>query len=1413
MSLFVDFVGLNTLVSSSISSNTLLSARNGAIGTIAPENELVGINLHRNGPYGYPTWKQLRVSENPITRHHNKNNTMTFVTQPGKIRNVLTNGELRIRDRYSKINSFTEPVITQKSYPLVWNVGRHTVGPGGRINLSNPERFSIISSFQNQFTGFANKDVDEKLKIDFSNNETEYDEIYNLYAEDGLNSEDSPLTYWEFLQYRETVYPHMKNQFQNENLERPNFISFYRHKRSDRTIIISNPYKKGNSGTDLDSTIAISRWPLDAQEDFLTTTTLFEDKDPRAWTGDFYVSNSLGDTRGAPGILQNTHNLLGTRLFNERSASSNDDVADLNTRFSPAPIYSRPHTYGSSLSLSNRSGIKVTNTGSFYIEIIGSPSATNLPAGGGQALWEAGATRQVKDENGDYIDSPKNPFYDTYEGYIQEARKRYKNFSVIPEFRISTQISNYTRNSSEIQTDVFSVTGGVDGAQDSSQSKFYEIYSNSDFMRQFELIDNDHKEFTNAKVLSLRCKAIKKLLPYEGFYPAQRTVDLVNQFYSSYGNNIKLIKPDMLSISASIDLQMAKQFVTTPLFAPGILFNTIKSGIAVDYPTLTGSEIPNVDNSLRGYQSLKSDFNFRIPFEAILDPKDFLAGVPIGSLEPHYSASWLGQGHTGNPYLNQGIWDGTGDNLYKMISNNFFASCIDFFLPNGQLTTIASKQKSNIELLKKDQVYGMRIKMARSMDKARIPVFKSGSTQQFYVPQDIILSGGLHPRETFTMYSRPSAFGPPTRGANPISGSVSTQVGSMSDINSFEEQAGLDIMQTNAAFGFVSNNSSDPVDGASKPTIFKDSYHGYNFPHTPPYYHGEAWCDIFITGSGQELTIRQLQNAATYFYSRFDSSYYLPPDNVFSTGSFGPQSFHCLNDYAVQLSASLNLRSVGTIKGERKSGLVVDTGVQEEERWIIQTKFETPMLNFNHISSGSGNITLPQVHSESVPRGMWHQYGRIPEENEGVFLSVEAIPNSFKKQVLGKQPREILDLKKALGFSGAKAKIGQIRGQKTIFEAVVAVPFVEEQEKRKFFSLDKQMVDLYKEGGTIRQTLVNGDPDGQIGRSVLDQLEKMQKYVFPPSFDFINNSTEEVQPIAMYIFEFSHTLTQQDLSDIWQNLPPEIGTTMEESEIAITHPLLKKELLGPGGEKGNTKIDMHNKLKWMVFKVKQRAETNYFKKTASSNFKINQAIENSNVSIDEFGETSNIQFNWPYDFFSLVELVRLDAEVELGNADFSNYTAHLPPWDAVIAGETEIAKVLSEPEVDEVDLADYLGYQDPDDRPPDIFDGGESGQGNRFIRDRQQQLDDTIETMQERIAAQLGQGTVDPENVQPGGVAAMFGEVDEAAGGAGGITGAMGGPLEEMGEGDGNDSAQDGDNFDQNNQSGLGGAPDPGANV
>jgi hypothetical protein len=67
----------------------------------------------------------------------------------------------------------------------------------------------------------------------------------------------------------------------------------------------------------------------------------------------------------------------------------------------------------------------------------------------------------------------------------------------------------------------------------------------------------------------------------------------------------------------------------------------------------------------------------------------------------------------------------------------------------------------------------------------------------------------------------------------------------------------------------------------------------------------------------------------------------------------------------------------------------------------------------------------------------------------------------------------------------------------------------------------------------------------------------------------------------------------------------------------------------------------------MVFKVKERAAYNYFAKTATTQDdddfdpKFILGTEGSKKSIPDYS------YNWPFDFFSLIELAKIDAEVEM----------------------------------------------------------------------------------------------------------------------------------------------------------------------
>jgi hypothetical protein len=163
----------------------------------------------------------------------------------------------------------------------------------------------------------------------------------------------------------------------------------------------------------------------------------------------------------------------------------------------------------------------------------------------------------------------------------------------------------------------------------------------------------------------------------------------------------------------------------------------------------------------------------------------------------------------------------------------------------------------------------------------------------------------------------------------------------------------------------------------------------------------------------------------------------------------------------------------------------------------------------------------------------------------------------------------------------------------------------------------------------------------------------MRRYVLPPKFDFLyfngEGNRKAIDPIAMYIFEFTHSLTQDELSDIWQNLPPKLGRAFDSGEgdfphtddimqnSTIQHPLDSPyELI-------NRDLLREPTLRWMVFKVKQRAANNYYQTLAN----VGQRRSPMEI-IDERsrGEIPYFSFNWPYDYFSIVEMIKIDEQID-----------------------------------------------------------------------------------------------------------------------------------------------------------------------
>ena len=147
-------------------------------------------------------------------------------------------------------------------------------------------------------------------------------------------------------------------------------------------------------------------------------------------------------------------------------------------------------------------------------------------------------------------------------------------------------------------------------------------------------------------------------------------------------------------------------------------------------------------------------------------------------------------------------------------------------------------------------------------------------------------------------------------------------------------------------------------------------------------------------------------------------------------------------------------------------------------------------------------------------------------------------------------------------------------------------------------------------------------------------MQGMRKYNIPPRFDFEKYGT---QPFAMYFFEFKHTLTKQDLVNIWQGFEPQIATRSDFDSKSFSHRINQHELFASYEE-----YPLPEGLMWMVFKVKKKSENDYGKVTATS-------LDDDRFTFDfEVGrrEEPDYSYNYPYDFFTMLDKIQVTAEIQ-----------------------------------------------------------------------------------------------------------------------------------------------------------------------
>ena len=577
--------------------------------------------------------------------------------------------------------------------------------------------------------------------------------------------------------------------------------------------------------------------------------------------------------------------------------------------------------------------------------------------------WTAGLERKlVEPALGEPIYTQNRfPFYKNYESFVEDIRLISKENTIIPEFRISEHMTSYINRSNMLASfsGTISLTGASDHLTSSGQPEFMTRYSTTDFVEYLDTFmgyKTKDLQFNKApKQFTMTSEAAVKLLPYDGFYPQTRTIEIAALFSQSYSSYVSYSGPDGDGETGHASRPERFRTILDPYYSPGILYNSIKSGIAVDHPVrragqtlpwnVTGSDYDPLQGALTGSWTVgmvggggiepgqipgsrrrretgaETDFDFsaearagffwsdRIPFESLLKPLDDISDLksPLmpndinSNMAMFVSASVLSSGSI-------------KDVLYRSAISNFLAATPSFFLSEkpegGHMTKIVA------ELPRKSPNTNPEGNQPASSTEPRTVSVNSGVAYMMEI--------GMRKTDQFNMYSNPYAFGPPT-----ATGSAD-----------WYPNGTTTIPATTSSVGTVPEGKDWPL------------HRGEFAPFTPPYYYGPSLARItYMPQQDSEVTLTNILNSDDIYieFLNSDGRYY-----DFASGSYSSLT----SSAAIHGAATPNYmwNRAWQNRMDIDASIVIDnlfpTEVGgkikpfDENKWVIMPKWECPVLDF-----------------------------------------------------------------------------------------------------------------------------------------------------------------------------------------------------------------------------------------------------------------------------------------------------------------------------------------------------------------------------------------------------------------------------------------------------------------------------------
>jgi len=533
--------------------------------------------------------------------------------------------------------------------------------------------------------------------------------------------------------------------------------------------------------------------------------------------------------------------------------------------------------------------------------------------------------------------------------------------------------------------------------------EFFNSYVHTDDINFIEAADAKHDELglETTKKVRLKVNAIKKLLPYEGFYPQDRTVQLANLF-------VEKVSPDILH-NEKVYKDQAIQAALQHFFAPGILYNSIKAGIACDWVTYTnesgmepsyfGQTIQVFDtsgNPQTKYLKDATPYWFRLHRADVVDP------YTLGSLDPARIGDTIPTGADVVSHLyGQFHQLDFGQKLDTLVTTNSPNKRLPFesllnpveYLLDGTnnerykpdpSVEIYVEKKSNQHFLMNSSYYNSffeTIPSTGNYDEYCYPYFElSGDsagkkdfryelamnnflseTVKFFIKEEQLSSFSSRPENEFSAMTSGSTYYMDVALRQSKESSVVRSPGSLGG-RYFGPPSGY--VNTTEDWLFI-----DPKSGSFE-KIEDPAY----APYTPPYFYGESVARIAFTATEtKKYTLDEILEQSTVQYENKQAASLFRGKNLSNTSDTGAGSTQDPFDgdfensaawtSKMPLDSSINLFGKTKISRQEFDADGSPTAISsanntELDTWVIYTKFECPLFDFSDSSNASDEGTL-----------------------------------------------------------------------------------------------------------------------------------------------------------------------------------------------------------------------------------------------------------------------------------------------------------------------------------------------------------------------------------------------------------------------------------------------------------------------